>query len=255
MLAMWFPAGVTARGSAHGWATTRSPSKVLTAPVWPVEGLGHHLVRIEEGPLQTQRLQHLLGQRLQIGLASDGLDDPTGGDEGGVVVAEVLAQRRDLRILGQLLHVESDRVIAVAGIGKDIAQPAGGVVQELTDRDRLGNRLVCDLELGQIGADRRIEVDQAGVHQPHDRGRRVRLANGADLKQGLRIDLQWVIDVGDAEAGAVLLAAGDDADRDARYLEGDQPFLDRGVQLGDKRVELAAIPKLRGLARGPANVP
>jgi hypothetical protein len=68
------------------------------------------------------------------------------------------------------------------GVGEDVALEAGGVVEQVTGRDDRGGRLVGDAELGEVGADRHVEVDQSLVDQLHHQRARPELGDRPDLE-------------------------------------------------------------------------
>ena len=147
------------------------------------EAPGHDLVGEEVAVVETERLEDELADRLLERLAGDLLDDPAGDRQRGVVVRHGRAERRDLLDVGHQLDVPGQGVVAVAGVVEDVARPAGRVVEQLEDGDGAGHGLVAELQLGEVRAHRRVEVDASLVDEAHDRRRRERLAGRAELEQ------------------------------------------------------------------------
>ena len=157
------------------------------------EAPGHDLVREEERVLQAERLEQQLSHRPLVGLAGYLLDDPSGDRQRSVVVGHDRAERRDLFDVGHTLHVPRQRVVAVAGVVHQVALPSGGVVEELQHGHRARGLFVLESQLGKVGADRRVEIDQPPVDEPQQRRRRVRLPGRAELEQRVLLDRQGVL--------------------------------------------------------------
>ena len=98
---------------------------------------------------------------------------------------------------------------------EEVAEPAAGVREQVPERDRRGDAVVTEPQLGQIRAHRHVEGNRAPFDQPHERGRGDGLGDRADLKERVAVDRQGMIDVRDAEALDRLFAVRDEPDGDA----------------------------------------
>ena len=172
------------------------------------EAMGHHILGREEGQIHAQRIEHPLLDCLLKRRTGNGLKNPAGQVEAGVVVGIVLAQGSELRQLGDFCHHPGQRIIAGTEVVEVIAHPAAGMGQQMTQGDPLRHAVVEQAQVGQPGAHRRVQVELAVFHQPHHGRGYEGFGDGADLKQGVGRDRQRVLDAGHAKAGGQLLVAG-----------------------------------------------
>jgi len=122
------PAGVADRGNCHGFKTRAGPP---ATPAWPARSAGHHLLRKEERPLQSERAEDEPPEGRLKNLASQHLDQPTEQGKSGVAVGVHRADRSQLLHVRQLADVARQRIVAAPGIGKVIANPSRGVGHEM----------------------------------------------------------------------------------------------------------------------------
>lgn len=182
------------------------------------EPVRQHVVGEEERPLEAERLEHELLHGLLIGRVGEDLDQASGEVEACVVVRPHLAERRELRQRRHRCAEPRERIVAGAEVGEVVADPAGRVRQEMAQRDAYGDLRVAQLQLGEIRAQRLVEVQGAALDEPHRGGARERLRDRADLEQRVGRDVERVLERGDAEPGDVLLAVVQQPDGDSRRL-------------------------------------
>ena len=178
----------------------------------------HHVVGEEERLLEAERLEHELLHRLLVRLAGDHLDHAAGEIEAGVVVRPHLAERRQLRQRRQRLAHARERVVAGAEVVEVVADPAAGVREQVPHRHARRDVLVAELQLRQIRAHRRVELELAALDEPHHSRAGERLRDRADLEQRVGRDLERVLRRRDAEAGDMLLALVQQPNGDARRV-------------------------------------
>ena len=118
----------------------------------------------------------------------------------------------------------------------------------MPELDLFGHPGVGDVEVGQGGPDRSLQVECAVLDQPHERGAGEGLGRRADLEERVGVDRQRVVDVGDAEAGGVFPVAGDDPDRHPWDLELGHAGDDELVELGKEHVRVIAAAGVAGPA-------
>ena len=152
------------------------------------------------------------------GLPAIDLDHATREVEARVVVRPHLAERRQLRQHGERLAHPRERVVAGAEVVEVVADPAARVREQVPHRHARGDVLVAQLQLGEIRAHGRIEVELAALDEPHRGGAGERLRDRADLEERVGRDVERVLGRRDAEAGDVLLALVQQPDGDARRL-------------------------------------
>jgi len=160
---------------------------------------------------QAGRRQHGLVQIRMPGLAGDRLDDRADQHVAGVAVGPLLSGR-EVRLLvrehrDQLgrAQVAPDRSVHVAGqVG--VVGDAGGMVEQLVQRDRLRVRIVR-----QVLGERIVERGAALVDQLQQRGRRELLGHRADPHDVIGRQRHAELDAGASARAAVedLLAARD----------------------------------------------
>ena len=150
------PTGFVPRGNPNG---RHVRAAVLQSLVVDGDPSSQQLPREEQRVPELERLEQQLAKRRLVGGTRHLLDQPAGDAEGGVVVRNGLARPRQLAEPGHRLDVSGKRVVSVAGGPEEVAVPAGCVVQQLQDRYRRCRLLVPDLEVGHVGADRRVQVD------------------------------------------------------------------------------------------------
>jgi hypothetical protein len=125
------------------------------------------------------------------------------------------------------------------------------VGQQVARGDRGGGRFIRQPQVGQVAAHWPVQLQAALVDQPHGRGGDEGLGDRADLKEGVRIDRQRLVDVCDAEAGGVLLAGVEQAQGHARHATARHLGLDNCPELAKSRLA-QAVPRLTHL-RGAAD--
>jgi hypothetical protein len=142
---------------------------------------------VEQAVAQTEWSQQEVLHRRVVRGAGDDFDQPSQEGEGGVVVGEVLTEREDLWQLWQpLADVAGNRPIIIAGIKPLIAVEPGRVVQKVGDCHLGRNCLVHKRQLGNVGADRGVELQRPCVDEMPDHCAGERLGEGADLEERLR---------------------------------------------------------------------
>jgi hypothetical protein len=117
--------------------------------------------------------------------AGNDFDDAAGDAESTVAVAPEFAGRRLLRPVGGPGDVAGQRVVALSGALEPVSFQPAGVREELAQGDRSRGPGIGQGQVRQPGSDRRIEIEQSVLDQPHDQGRGENLAVGADLEQGV----------------------------------------------------------------------
>ncbi len=189
----------------------------------------------EAGVTQAQRPQHEHLDGALVRRVRDHLDHAAGQIHCGVVVGENLAQRGELRQRAHPGDVLCERVVAGSVSHVIVAEPAGTVVEELPHRHAPRDRLVGELEAGEIRANRRVEIYLALLDEPHHGGAGKRLRDRADAKERIAVDGDRTIDVRLAIAAYVLTALVKNGDGDARHLVALHRGLDALVELAEER--------------------
>jgi hypothetical protein len=181
------------------------------------EAIGHDVGRTQEGAVQAEGLEHELLQDILVELAGHSFNHATGDAEAGIAVRPVRARWKHLRNARQSGHKPRQGIIVVPGVADDIV-PAAAMGKQVAQRHAGRRILVCQMEVGQVGPDRPIEVERALLHQAQ-RGRgREGLGDGANLKERVRIDRERVLHARHAEPGGVFSSFVEDPQRDARRL-------------------------------------
>jgi len=181
-------------------------------------------------------VEHQVLDRRLVGLAGDPLDHAPRQVEPRVVVGKHRAERRQLDQVDHARHDDGQRIVARPGIVEVVALPAGGVREKVAQGDARRHLLVGQAQLRQVGAQGRVQVEQAALDQAHRRRRRHRLGGRADLEQGIGRDLQRVVDIGHAEAGRIIPSLVNNADGDAWNVVALQRRRDLGAQQAKIRV-------------------
>ena len=144
------------------------------------------LVRARRRVVDPERREQVLAQAHVVRLPAEHLDEPAEDHEAGVVVGPQLARREQLGYVVQHAQELLHAVVAHAGVGEEVALEARSVGQQLPHRDLLGRRLVGQVEVGQVAADRLLQLDPALVDQLHHQRARPELGDRADLEDGVR---------------------------------------------------------------------
>ncbi len=188
------------------------------------------LVRARRDMGEAEGGHEVVDERLLPVLLAEHLDEAAEDAEADVVVGEELARGEQLRQRGDHADVLLDGVLAATGVGEDIALEAALVAEELAGRDARGGDLVGEGELGQVGADRKVQVEQAVVDELHDERRRPDLRDGTDLEDGVgrRLDLGGGAE--QAAGGVDDLAVLEDGDDGAGHLVLGDQLGELGVQ-------------------------
>ena len=184
---------------------------------------------------EAERGHDVVDERLLPRLAAQHLDESAEQAEAHVVVGEELAGREELREARDDVDVLLDRVVAAAGVGEDVALESRLVAQQLTRGDRRGGRLVLELELGQVAADRGVEVEHALVDELHDERRGPDLRDRADLEHRVGASTSTPVDVLRTPAPASMICAVlEDGDgRTGNLVLGDELGEAGGDELSD----------------------
>ena len=198
------PPGFSPRECRHGRAMDRVPS-------WPAvvsdnEAPDHDVIAREETVRKPQRLEDERSHGLLERLACDFLDDPPEQVVPRLTVGGSGAGQRDQFHLSHLRHSALQGVVPFPGVGIDSPVQPGGVVEQVQDRDRVRGLLVLQPKLGNIPADRRVQLDLPLCDQAHERGRRKGLRDRGHKKERVLINRQWVLDARHTVAGINLLA-------------------------------------------------
>ena len=135
-------------------------------------------------------------------------------------------ERRQLLEVRHPRHILGQGVIAVAGIGEDIAGPAGPVRQQVPQGHALSHGFVADAETRQVFPHARIQRQRPLLGQAHDQSRGHGLGDGSDLEDGLVRDRQRILHAGHAAAAAVDRAADMDAVGHAGHIQLNAPGRD-----------------------------
>ena len=192
----------------------------------------------EAGVRHAERCEDLVLHELDVARAGRRLDEGGGDGEAIVAVDAHVAGRglepRHRERLQDLIevsrHGSADVGVAIVGSRK-----ARGVIEQHPDGDAL---VACRShpERRQVGDERRVEVDDAAVHELHHRDGRKHLADRADAEQRAVGSCLTCIAIGEAEGLAPDHAVGaheGDRDRGGALLEellgSALPFLDRSV--------------------------
>ena len=136
---------------------------------------------------ESERRDDVVDERLLPGLVAEHLDESSEQAESDVVVGEELAGSEELRKARDDLDVLLDRVVSPSGVGEHVALEACLVAQQLSCRDGCGSRLILQAELGQIPADRRVQVEEPLVHELQDECGSPHLGDRADLEHGVGV--------------------------------------------------------------------
>ena len=163
----------------------------------------------------STRRQHDLFVRF----TGDPFDHQTREPERGVVVGHHRTERRHLLEVRHRLHEQIERVRALAGVLEEVAVPARRVIQEVQHRHVTRDLLILQTKFGDVGANRRVELDATLLHELHDRGRRVRLARRPDLEQRAGIHRERLVHVGHAVDRDVRLLTHRHADGNSRHIQ------------------------------------
>ena len=138
------------------------------------------------GAGHAQRIEYVRPEIVGVTLAAVGLDDIGQHVVADVEILVFPAHRRGEAGLGQ----RSRRLLGGGVLGQDdtVARlgQATGMVQEMVDRDLARGGLVGDAEPGDVGLDRRVQVELALLGKLGHRQRGKRLALRADEHRRLR---------------------------------------------------------------------
>jgi hypothetical protein len=165
--------------------------------------------RREPGARQAEGLDdELLDGRL-IRQSGHGLDDPTGTTESRVVVRVNLPDRGELRQVSDVVHVAGERAVVGPGVVDVLAEPPGGVIEELADGDALRPRRGD--EAVHVAVDPLVEHEAPLVDEVRGGRTGERLADRCGAEQRVGVDRLGVAHVGHAVSAHVRAAAPDDA--------------------------------------------
>jgi hypothetical protein len=154
----------------------------------------------DDGRCESERFEQVFPERPVEGRSGDCFDNPTGEDEAGIAVRPVLAGLVQLAHRTQPGDICSQCIVASAEV---VGHEIGGidtarVRQEVADRDASGCLSVGEPELRHVGADRRVELHAAALHQLHQQRRHPDLRHGADEEAGVGRHRHTRVAVGDA---------------------------------------------------------
>jgi hypothetical protein len=158
------------------------------------EATAEHVLGKEDAARHAERLDHELARRVLVRLNREDLEDATGDVEARVAVRPDLTERGQLRQSGDLAHDPLEGVLAAARVGEVIAEPASGVGEEVAHGDACRDVGLREPKLGQIAADRGVEVELALLDELHGDRAGHRLRDRADLEQRGRVDVERVLD-------------------------------------------------------------
>ncbi|HJT59187.1 MAG TPA: hypothetical protein VJ761_21955 [Ktedonobacteraceae bacterium] len=196
-------------------------------------GIDNRLVGEEEGMGEAERLQDALAHGDLVGLTRHDFDDASRQQEAGTTVGPEFTGCRHLAQGREAGNAAGEGVITHAEVVVVIAQQAALVAQEMAQRDAVTGALVGELQIGQVGDNRSVEVERALLSQGHDEGRGVDLADGADQEECVGAHRVAGFEARDAVGAGFAFAAVQHANGDA----GDSPA---GHLLADVRIQVCS---------------